>query len=397
VNFSFTGQPHHASQKRKYSAILFVKNTILTKVRPLFPHLAAKKETMKKLLRLLAALTALLLPLSCQDFFHQEQTGTLLVRLPELYPPSTRAANDLPDVGSFSVSVVNASGTTVYENDYAHFPEELPLPAGTYTVSAESEAFDAPAFDTPQWGDTQIVTVAEGNSVSVTLDCRQCNSGLRLEVDGSFRSAFPDGTLTLKGPGGTLPYAYGETRTAFFLPGTVSLLLDDGGYVQTLFSRTLEACQMLSLRLCANAGTRSGGISIQLDTTRTWLTERFVVGGGDPGEIDGAYDVSEARLHPGETGVWVQGYIVGVATNTKKVAFEPPFNKRTNLVLGTRASTNDIDYCLSVELRAGEIREALNLQDNPDLLGTKIYIRGDLVSAYYGIPGLKAPSEFQFN
>ena len=91
------------------------------------------------------------------------------------------------------------------------------------------------------------------------------------------------------------------------------------------------------------------------------------------------------------------GYLVGVATSVKKVAFDPPFTKNTNLVLGPKASTDDPDRCLSVELPAGAIRNALNLQDHPELLGKKVYIRGDLVSAYYGIPGLKAPSEYSLN
>lgn len=353
---------------------------------------------MKSKLHLLAVLAALLLiTVSCQDLFQSTRTGTLLIRLPELCPPSTRALNGLPDVATFLVTVSNASGQVVYENEYARFPDELPVPAGTYTVRAVSGPFDAPAFDSPQWGDEQIVTVAEGSDVSVTLDCRQTNSGIRIEVDGSFRSAFPGGALTLKSQDGELPYAADETRTAFFRPGPVSLLLDDSGYTQTLFTRTLEACQILSIRLSASVGTRSGGIAIQLDTARTWLTDRFVVGGQDPDIPDSAYDVLQARQHAGETGVWVQGYIVGVATNTKKFAFEPPFGKNTNLVLGTRVTTTDPDYCLTVELRSGPVRDALNLQDHPGLLGRKLYIRGDLASAYYGIPGLKAPSEYRLD
>ena len=92
----------------------------------------------------------------------------------------------------------------------------------------------------------------------------------------------------------------------------------------------------------------------------------------------------------------MHGYIVGVATNTRKISVTPPFTKNTNLVLGARASTTDPSHCLSVELPAGAVRDALNLQDQPDLLGRNVYIRGDLVAAYYGIPGLKAPSEYQF-
>lgn len=358
--------------------------------------MAQKKEAMKTILPQLAALAALLLlPVSCQDLFRPAGTGTLIVRLPEPGPPSTRAQNGFPDVAEFLITVTNGAGLVVYEEEYARFPDELPVPAGNYTVSAVSAPFDAPAFDCPQWGDTQIVAVPDAGNVSVTLGCRQLNSGLRLEIDDSFRSAFPAGELSLQGPGGELPYAADETRTAFFRPGPVSVRLDDGGYRQTLFTRTLEACQILAVRLSANIGTRSGGIDIRLDTARTWLSDRFTVGGQDAGEPDGAYDITQARQHVGETGVWVQGYVVGVATNTRKFSFTPPFGKNTNLVLGTRVSTTDPDYCLSVELKSGTLRDALNLQDHPELLGRKLYIRGDLVSAYYGIPGLKAPSEYR--
>ena len=90
------------------------------------------------------------------------------------------------------------------------------------------------------------------------------------------------------------------------------------------------------------------------------------------------------------------GYIVGVATNTGKFSFEAPFSKNTNLLLGLRSSSTDADYLLCVELKAGDVREELNLVDNPGIKGRQIYIKGDLVSAYYGIPGLKNVSEFQF-
>ena len=133
-----------------------------------------------------------------------------------------------------------------------------------------------------------------------------------------------------------------------------------------------------------------------MDTTREWLSENFTLGGSGGGDIEEAYDVETARAHAGEKGVWVCGYIVGIATNTAKFAFEPPFSKNTNLVLGSRTSSTDKEHLLTVELRAGDIRDALNLQDHPELVGEKVYLKGDLVSAYYGIPGLKAPNDYQF-
>ena len=357
---------------------------------------------MKTYVRLLAALAALLLvPTSCRDLFRPDRDlpGVLRISLDAPYPTATRSAAALPDVGSFQLTVSDASGKILYEGTYDHAPDELSVPAGSYTVKAVSGPFSAPAFDAPQWGDTQVVSVASGASVDVTLACSQLNSGLRLEVGESFRQAFPAGTLQLKAAEGSLAYGYAETRTAFFRPGAVALLLDDGGLVQTLFTRTLEARQILTVRLGANVDTKSGGITIQVDTARTWLSEEFVLGGPGGGDPGNAYDVATARLHApdGEKGVWVWGYIVGVATGTGRVSFAPPFTKNTNLVLGTRASTSEAGYCLSVELKAGDIRDALNLQDHPGLLGRRVHIRGDLVSAYYGIPRLKAPTEYQLD
>ena len=345
-----------------------------------------------------AALAALLLlAASCQDYFRQSRTGTLLITCQDPFPAPTRAGQNLPDVGSFRITVTDAAGKVYYDGPYERTPDELSVPAGAYTVSAVSAAFDAPAYDTPQWGDTQVVSVAADADVAVELSCSQLNCGLRLAVDDSFRKTFSGGTLYLSSPEGGLEHPYDEERTAFFLPGTVVVELDEGGYRQTLFSRTLEAKQILSIRLCASVGSKSGGIHLQLDTARTWLTEQFTPGGAGAGDIAQAYDVATARTRAGEKGVWVAGYIVGVATGTGKIAFSPPFTKNTNLVLGAKASTADKDRCLAVELRAGDIRDALNLQDHPSLLGRKVYIKGDLVSAYYGIPGLKAPTDYRLD
>ena len=112
------------------------------------------------------------------------------------------------------------------------------------------------------------------------------------------------------------------------------------------------------------------------------------------GPPDNAYAVAEACGHAGENDVWVQGYIVGVATGSRRISFGGPFSKNTNLVLGPCDTTTVREHCLAVQLPAGPVRSALNLVDNPDLAGREIYIKGDLVDAYYGIPGLKSPSDY---
>ena len=55
----------------------------------------------------------------------------------------------------------------------------------------------------------------------------------------------------------------------------------------------------------------------------------------------------------------------------------------------SKPSTSSRSSCLSVSLPAGEIRDDMNLVDNPHLLGRKVCLKGDIVEAYYGMPGLK--------
>ena len=112
------------------------------------------------------------------------------------------------------------------------------------------------------------------------------------------------------------------------------------------------------------------------------------------GPPDSAYTVPEAYDHAGEEDTWVRGYIVGVATGSKKIVFGGPYSKNTNLILGPSDTTIVRERCLAVQLPAGKIRDSLNLVDHPGLTGREIYIKGDLVDAYYGIPGLKSPSDY---
>ena len=47
-------------------------------------------------------------------------------------------------------------------------------------------------------------------------------------------------------------------------------------------------------------------------------------------------------------------------------------------------------------MNSGRIRDALNLVENPGLLGRKVYLKGDIVESYYGIPGIQSISEYSF-
>ena len=310
--------------------------------------------------------------------------------------PGTKTG--FPSADEFILTVQDSEGGEIYHGLFGDSPEVFSVAPGNYTVSAVSREFTEPLFEAPQFGDTQVVAVVSGKTVSAKLGCSQMNCGVLVSLDYSFRKAFPDGVLYLKGAGGKLMYGYAETRTAYLQSGGVTLSLYNDGQEQTLCSRSLQPAEMLRISLTSDATVSSGssaGVSLQVDTSRIWTSENLCIGGESGDEPSDALSVTQARSSIGQKGVWVQGYIVGVATSTGKFSFTAPFTRNTNLVLGLRSTSTDKEYLLTVELSKGDARDALNLVDNPELLGTRALIKGDVVESYYGIPGLKNVSDFR--
>ncbi len=315
----------------------------------------------------------------------------------------TRAGLTIPDTSDFLLTVKDSGGKVVYDGKYGDSPESFSLSADSYTVTVISEQFSKPAFSSPQFGDEQCVVVPSGKTVDLKLVCRQINSGIKLVIDSGFLDEYPDGVLLLKAASGRLVYGYSEKRIAYFKPGDVSLVLNEGNTDKVLTTKNLKAQEVLVIKVnvASSGGNQQGDgkstLSVSVDTLRTWKSDVYVIGGDGSGGTD-SYDamtVSEALSSIGEEDVWICGYIVGGDLSSSSASFEKPFESRTNLLLGPRSSTSDKDACLSVQLASGSVRNALNLVDNPDLLGRKICIKGDIVEAYYGIPGIKNITEFE--
>lgn len=315
----------------------------------------------------------------------------------------TKTGSEIPDTSDFLLYVADAKGKVIYEGLYGECPEVLSVSSGSYIVKAVSSEFEEPEFSAPQYGDEQCVVVPSGGVADVKLMCRQMNAGVRLRISKNFLTECPDGVLFLKSDQGKLMYGYSEKRIAYFLPGRVSLILSSAGRDEVLMSRTLLAQEILSLGVSVASGGSSGSsqtagrITVALDTTRNWISDTYVIGGqNDKGtEISDAMTVHQARTSAGSNDVWVCGYVVGGDLTSAAASFDEPFSSRTNILLGPKSSTVDKDACLSVQLPAGDLRDALNLVDNPGLLRKKVYLRGDVVEAYYGIPGIKNISEYR--
>lgn len=342
-----------------------------------------------------AVILALTFSYSCNDWLGERQPGSISLSFTDDFLALTKAAESVPDTNDFILRVADSKGRTLYDGRYGDSPEKLLAEPGSYNVSIRSRDFSAPAFSTPQYGDDQVVVVLSGEESCVRLTCTQVNAGIRLKVASEFLTNYPDGTLHLKSADGGLMYSYSETRIAYFNPGAVSLVLSRGAKDETLFSRNLEPRQILTLNISAPAA--GGSLSVSVDTSRNWVSENYVIGSsGSKGESpDNAMGVAEARSNVGASGVWVSGYIVGGDLTSSNAVFQPPYSSRTNILLGSRSSSSDKQTCLSVQLQKGAVRDALNLVDHPELLGSQVFLKGDIVESYYGIPGLQNITDFQ--
>lgn len=335
-----------------------------------------------------------------------ENFGTISLSFLDDERFSTKSAAGAPlDTNSFTITITNPSGSTVYSGPYSSSPQSILASAGTYHIRVVSEEFTKPLWDTPQWGDDQYVKLEQGKTVNVRLLCRQLNSGARLHIDPNFLSAYPDGAFRLRTKSGSLNYAYREFRTAFFKPESMDLVLSRGATDEVLLSRMLNPGEILTLNIkVPSMEPAQNSITIAVDTTRSYTSETYTLGSGGGGSGGGsgkgdepgnAYTVSQAQASIGEEEVWVGGFIVGGDLTTKTMSVTPPFSAASNLAIGPRSNTTDRGSCIAVQLPTGAIREALNLASNPSMQGRYVYLKGNIVEAYFGMVGLKNITDYK--
>ena len=330
------------------------------------------------------------------------EEGILCVSFGVVGAEYTRSSVNLPDTCDFSLTISRSDGSIIYDGLFGDCPESLSVSPGSYNIKAVSGPFTRPAFDSPQFGDEQCVVVKAGSRVSVHLTCTQLNAGVDLDISPDFLTECPDASLLLKSSAGKLLYSYSEKRIAYFPPGPVSLVMSSGGKDETLLTRELKASDMLVLKVSVAAAENRSSISMSIDTTRTWEYEEYVIGAAASGSASSeggnaeVLTVAQAIAAGDKPDAWVSGYIVGGDLTSASASFDLPFKSKTNLLIGPRSSTVDRSACVSVQLPAGDVRDALNLVDNPGLLKKRVCLRGDIVGAYYGLVGVKNVSEFFF-
>lgn len=109
-----------------------------------------------------------------------------------------------------------------------------------------------------------------------------------------------------------------------------------------------------------------------------------------------ACELTLAKKQIGEKGVCVKAYIIGgdLTSSASGISFEAPFEAATHLAIADTLGITEKSACVSVQLPAGQIRQALNLVDHPENLGRLVYLKGDVVASYFGLVGIKNVTDF---
>lgn len=128
-------------------------------------------------------------------------------------------------------------------------------------------------------------------------------------------------------------------------------------------------------------------------TVTSDLNEDDVMSGS--GTPDDPFNINSVNAVGNMSDVWVEGYICGYVSGTSfdTGAIFTTGDVKTNIILSS--SPQNFDILCPMQLPTGEVRDNLNLCDNPGNLGRRIKVRCD-IGTYFGRPGLKNVTEWQF-
>ena len=230
---------------------------------------------MKSLTAVSAVLPLLLLASGCsKDRNEPRGNGTLNIRLEmddRIDLVATQACNTkaTPDLGAFTLEVTQDE-TVVHKIPTlgANTSPSLTLEAGDYTVSAYSQPFAAPAFDTPVYGASQLLTIMAGATKDVALECTQTNAGVKINYSDDFKAQHTSYSTRIAHSTGTLDFSGSDAgRTGYFPTGYVDLIVTADGkeYTQAI---QLKARRLYTITVKdANVPVTSGHANISISVS----------------------------------------------------------------------------------------------------------------------------------
>lgn len=188
------------------------------------------------------------------------------------------------------------------------------------------------------------------------------------------------------------------------LTGDLTVALDGEGFntgVTTLTKADAEAGTTINVFFAPQAlGDYTGTLTISggglTENAVAALTAKCLPLVGD-GTAENPFTVADviAMNNTNKGPYFVKAVIVGAPVFEKPTEFAAPFTTATALYIGDAVTERDTVNLVPVQLttKPVDVRTDLSLMDHPDNLGKVLTIKGEL-SAYFGQPGIKNPSEF---
>lgn len=125
-----------------------------------------------------------------------------------------------------------------------------------------------------------------------------------------------------------------------------------------------------------------------------------------PGELEGdgtrenPYTANDIILMGIETSdgnkYWVKDYIVGIIDGSYVYQFTSSTDVNTNIILSSNQHASSESECIPIQLPAGDVRNGLNLADNPGNLGQEVLLYGTL-EKYFRVSGVKNVTYAEIN
>ena len=312
---------------------------------------------------------------SCSEKETEKGNGYLMLNIS--HSTSLKADIELMD---FTLRIL-AGSVEILKEQIGDLPEKISLPVGTYTIEAYSMEFSEPKFETPFYFGRITVDIEEGETKTVSLVCSQGNTGIRIVWQEIFSTLFSTYQARIDSNEGFLVYSSTETRTGYFLPGTVNITIHADGQIINGGAVNLATRDMVTVYMQPNtAAPGELNIKISIDKTLNYRELELIV---DPNNIvnneTSPYSIAQAIERQGENEVWITGYIVG-SKPSAGYDFVNGVWQATNIVLADNINeTNDWNV-IFVDLATANVayRNVLNLVNNPNNLHRRVLIRGNL-------------------
>lgn len=112
------------------------------------------------------------------------------------------------------------------------------------------------------------------------------------------------------------------------------------------------------------------------------------------GTADDPFTVTDILSGATGTGVWVKGYMVGAVTDKSydSALLGSDQSTTTNVLIAADPQESSTARCVPVQLPYGDVRQKVNLVDNPGNYQAIVILRGN-IETYFNVPGVKAVSE----